>query len=180
MRRRAGKMDKDIQGKNAPARGSCSPSPCPCRARRTSCCRSPRASSPRSRRGSRRRRCGSTAAADSAPRSSCGSHSRRRCGRRRCCLAAAPAGSAGRVSRRPGWGHLGRTFFSRDFSAFSSFCAFFACRLSVFAVNWADVSGWIAVGWHGADLQLEQGLCGSWHQFRCAINRDWTYSRDCS
>jgi hypothetical protein len=71
---------------------------------------------------------------------------------RRCCPAGAPvqnkfrllsefllegymgkeAGGKAEFEKR-GWDT--RTFFSRDFSEFSSFWAFFACRLSDFAVN---------------------------------------------
>jgi hypothetical protein len=77
------------------------------------------------------------AGAGSGSRSSSGSRWTRRSARRHCYPAAAPAhaGVSGgeRAYRRGG----GRTFFSRVFSAPSSFAAFFACRFRVFAVNCA-------------------------------------------
>ena len=90
---------KEEEGEiDAHARGSSSPSLCPCLSRRSSCSLSPVASSWPSRPGSRRRRCGSRGGGGSTTRSSCGSRSMRISELRRCCLAGAPVQNKSRLS----------------------------------------------------------------------------------
>lgn len=57
-----------------------------------------------------------------------------------------------------------RTFFRRLFSAFSSFCALFACRVRVLAVNlgrWRRMSGVAVWNENGTNLELEECFYGA-------------------
>ena len=77
------------------------------------------------------------------------------------------------------WEKAARTFFSRVFSAFSSFCAFFAWRFSDFAVNCGEAcqvraEGALLVGTLSWNNVSENHKVSS---LRC---KTITHSRDCS